>query len=94
MDSEVVEGKVDECRGGQEEVNLHQAGDLGEVGLGAGEEEKERWVSMEIIEDANILIEESEEEGFKSEDSENIDQLWKGAFNNPNTPVIQCLCLK
>ena len=70
MDSEAVEGKVD----GQEEVN-HQEGDLGEVGLGAGEEEKERRVSMEIIEDANILIEESEEEGFKSEDSENIDQL-------------------
>ena len=74
MDSEVVEGKVDESQGGQEEVN-HQVGDLGEVGLGAGEEEKERRVTMEIIEDANILIEESEEEGFKSEDSENIDQL-------------------
>ena len=74
MDSEVVEGKVDESQGGQEEVN-HQVGDLGEVGLGAGEEEKERRVTKEIIEDANILIEESEEEGFKSEDSENIDQL-------------------
>ena len=75
MDSEVVEGKVDESQGGQEEVNNQQEGDLGEVGLGAGEEEKERRVTMEIIEDANILIEESEEEGFKSEDSENIDQL-------------------
>ena len=32
-----------------------------------GEEEKERRVTMEIIEDANILLEESEE------DSENVD---------------------
>ena len=41
MDNEVVEGKADESDGGQGEVN-HQVGDLGEVGLGAGEEEKER----------------------------------------------------
>ena len=74
MDSEVVEGKVDESQGGEEEIN-HQVEDLGEVGLGAGEEEKERRVTIEIIEDANILTEESEEEVFKSEDSENIDQL-------------------
>ena len=71
---EVVEGKVEEARGELGDAD-HQVEKVVEVG-GAGEkEEKERRVSIEIIEDANnILIEESEEEeDLKGEDSENIE---------------------
>ena len=71
---EVVEGKVEERSGGELEDAEHQVEKVVEVG-GAGEEEKERRVIIEIIEDANnILKEESEEEDFKGEDSENIDK--------------------
>ena len=71
QDSEVVEGKVeDEVREGLEDED-HQVGEVDKVYKVdkevIGEEEKERRVTMEIIEDANILLEESEE------DSENVD---------------------
>ena len=71
QDSEVVEGKVeDEVREGLEDQD-HQVGEVDKVDKVdkevIGEEEKERRVTMEIIEDANILLEESEE------DSENVD---------------------
>ena len=71
QDSEVVEGKVeDEVREGLEDED-HQVGEVDKVDKEdkevIGEEEKERRVTMEIIEDANILLEESEE------DSENVD---------------------
>ena len=68
QDSEVVEGKVeDEVREGLEDED-HQVGEVDKVDKKViGEEEKERRVTMEIIEDANILLEDSEE------DSENID---------------------
>ena len=79
-EGEAVEGKVDEAREEVEDTDLQvvEVEKVIKVG-GAGEkekeeEEKERRVSIEIIEDANnMLIEESEEEGFKSEDSENND---------------------
>ena len=76
---EVVEGKVEEARGelGDADHQVEKMEKVVEVG-GAGEkekEEKERRVSIEIIEDANnILIEESEEEeDLKGEASENIE---------------------
>ena len=79
---EVVEGKVEEARGELGDAD-HQVEKVDKVEKGvevggAGEkekEEKERRVSIEIIEDANnILIEESEEEeDLKGEASENID---------------------
>ena len=80
-EGEAVEGKVDEAREEVEDTDLQvvEVEKVIKVG-GAGEkekeeeEEKERRVSIEIIEDANnMLIEENEEEGFKSEDSENND---------------------
>ena len=66
QDSEVVEGKVeDEVREGLEDED-HQVGEVDKVDKVdkkvIGEEEKERRMTMEIIEDANILLEESEED--------------------------------
>ena len=66
QDSEVVEGKVeDEVREGLEDED-HQVGEVDKVDKEdkevIGEEEKERRMTMEIIEDANILLEESEED--------------------------------
>ena len=93
-EGEAVEGKVDEAREEVEDTDLQvvEVEKVIKVG-GAGEKEKEeeeeeRRVSIEIIEDANnMLIEESEEEGFKSEDSENNDS-WNRSFQQM-TPVIQ-----
>ena len=81
-EGEAVEGKVDEAREEVEDTDLQvvevekviKVGGAGEKEKEEEEEEKERRVSIEIIEDANnMLIEESEEESFKSEDSENND---------------------
>ena len=77
QDSEVVEGKVeDEVREGLEDED-HQVGEVDKVDKEdkevIGEEEKERRMTMEIIEDANILLEESEE------DSNHIDS-WNSSF--------------
>ena len=45
-----------------------------------GDNKMEHIVTMEIIEDANILIEEDEDVDVGCEESENIDTPWKGAF--------------